>query len=332
FNGGSLAVTHGGIVNGMLTGAGELAVNGGTLTVNGANAAMTAATTIADGAEVALNDISGIGAGDILDNGLLTLNEGVQGVLGNNLTGSGNLQKNGSGLVSLTTASAQYTGTTDINGGGLQLGDSSTDVTLASSTVNVKEGAVFGGYGGTAGDVNNAGTLTLGDISPRLMALRAGGEARTFGIGKNLTNSGTINVSQPGSTTAGNILHVTGDYTGSGGTLNLNTQLGDDSSPTDKLVVDGSTHGTTTVAVNNVGGTGAATLNGIEVVSVGGTSDGEFSKKGRIVAGAYDYDLVKKGSNWYLTNNGATPVDPVDPVDPVNPVDPVDPVVPDDGG
>ncbi|MCT4708674.1 autotransporter outer membrane beta-barrel domain-containing protein, partial [Enterobacteriaceae bacterium H11S18] len=42
--------------------------------------------------------------------------------------------------------------------------------------------------------------------------------------------------------------------------------------------------------------------------------------------------LVKKGSNWYLTNNGATPVDPVDPVDPVNPVDPVDPVVPDDGG
>ncbi|MCT4712148.1 autotransporter outer membrane beta-barrel domain-containing protein, partial [Enterobacteriaceae bacterium H11S18] len=42
FNGGSLAVTHGGIVNGMLTGAGELAVNGGTLTVNGANAAMTA--------------------------------------------------------------------------------------------------------------------------------------------------------------------------------------------------------------------------------------------------------------------------------------------------
>ncbi len=31
------------------------------------------------------------------------------------------------------------------------------------------------------------------------------------------------------------------------------------------------------------------TLNGIEVVSVGGNSAGEFTQKGRIVAGAYDY-------------------------------------------
>jgi autotransporter family porin len=331
FNGGSLNVTNGGTVNGALTGAGELAVNGGVLTVNGANAGMTAATTIADGAEVALNDVSGIGSGDITDNGQLTLN-GAQGVMANSITGSGNLAKNGAGLVNLTTDSAQYTGTTDVNGGGLQLGDSATDVTLASATVNVADGAQFGGYGGTAGDVNNAGVMSLGDIAPRLMATRLGAsEGQTFTVGQNLTNSGTINISQPGSSTVGNILHVNGDYVGNGGTLNINTQLGDDNSPTDKLVVDGNTRGTSTIAVTNVGGTGAATLNGIEVVSVGGTSDAEFSKKGRIVAGAYDYDLVRgKGANaknWYLTNNGDTPVTPPDNGGGDTPVTP-----PDNGG
>ncbi|HCB3345840.1 TPA: autotransporter outer membrane beta-barrel domain-containing protein, partial [Klebsiella aerogenes] len=49
FNGGSLTTANGGTVNGGLTGNGALAVNGGTLTINGANAQMNAATTIANG-------------------------------------------------------------------------------------------------------------------------------------------------------------------------------------------------------------------------------------------------------------------------------------------
>jgi autotransporter family porin len=81
--------------------------------------------------------------------------------------------------------------------------------------------------------------------------------------------------------------------------------------------VDGNTSGTTQVAVTNAGGSGAKTLNGIEVVTVGGNSAGEFTQKGRIVAGAYDYTLARgqggNAGNWYLTNNGETPVDPVNP-------------------
>ncbi|MFX2606228.1 autotransporter outer membrane beta-barrel domain-containing protein, partial [Enterobacter asburiae] len=49
-----------------------------------------------------------------------------------------------------------------------------------------------------------------------------------------------------------------------------------------------------------------------------------------IVAGGYDYNVVQKGKNWFLTSL-VEPVDPpVDPVDPpVDPVDPpVDPVIP----
>ena len=318
FNGGSLVTASGGTVNGGLTGNGALAVNGGTLTVNGANAQMNAATTIASGATVELNDIAGLGSAAIVDNGLLALNEGVQGVLSNSLTGSGDVDKNGSGLVTMTADAAQYTGTTNLNAGGLQLGGNGNDVILASSTVNVAQGTQFGGFGGTAGDVNNQGTLTVGNLAPQVMALHEmTGEGQTFTIGQNLSNSGVINVSAPGATTAGNTLHVAGDYAGNGGTLNLNTQLGGDNSLTDKLVVDGNTSGTTQVAVTNAGGSGAKTLNGIEVVTVGGNSAGEFTQKGRIVAGAYDYTLARgqgdNAGNWYLTNNGETPVDPVDP-------------------
>lgn len=311
FNGGSLATANGGTVNGGLTGNGALAVNGGILTVNGANVQMNAANTIASGATVELNDIAGLGSAAIVDNGLLALNEGVQGLLSNSLTGSGDVDKNGSGLVTMTADAAQYTGTTNLNAGGLQLGSDGNDVMLASSTVNVAEGTQFGGFGGTAGDVNNRGTLTIGALDTSASA------GHTFTIGQNLSNSGVINVSAPGATTAGNTLHVAGDYAGNGGTLNLNTQLGGDNSLTDKLVVDGNTSGTTQVAVTNAGGSGAKTLNGIEVVSVGGNSAGEFTQKGRIVAGAYDYTLARgqggNAGNWYLTNNGETPVDPVNP-------------------
>jgi autotransporter family porin len=369
-NGGSLTIADGGMVDGTLTGEGNLNLAGGSTTINGANAELAAMTTISSGAEAVLNDIAGLGTGAITDEGKLMLN-GTQGALvnslsgsgdvavqqssavaltadnssfagnfgieagsqlmateqanlgdatvtdnglltlttdgnwdlANSITGSGDLNKEGSGHLTLNQEAAQYTGVTNVNAGVLQLGREGNDVTLASSTVNVAEGAQLGGFGGTAGDVNNAGILQVAPMAT---------SSQTFTVAKNLTNSGTINVSQPGSDTVGNVLHVQGDYIGNGGTLNLNTKLGGDDSPTDKLVVDGNTSGTTAVAVTNVGGSGAETLNGIEVVSVGGDSSGEFTKKGRIIAGAYDYDLVKKGSNWYLTNSSETPVDPAD--------------------
>lgn len=65
----------------------------------------------------------------------------------------------------------------------------------------------------------------------------------------------------------------------------MNTVLNGDDSVTDKLVVEGDTSGTTAVTVNNAGGTGAKTLNGIELIHVDGKSEGEFVQAGRIVAG-----------------------------------------------
>ncbi len=128
-------------------------------------------------------------------------------------------------------------------------------------------------------------------------------------------------------------LTINEDFTGNGGKLVFNTVLNDDTSETDKLKVLGNTTGNAFVAVNNIGGAGAQTIEGIEIIEVAGNSDGNFEKAGRIVAGAYDYNVVQKGNNWYLTSfiqpEDPDPVDPHDP-DPVSPdpVDPVDPIIP----
>ena len=85
--------------------------------------------------------------------------------------------------------------------------------------------------------------------------------------------------------------------------------LAGDSAATDKLVVNGNTSGNTTITFTNAGGTGAQTVDGIEVVEVNGTSDGVFTKpaKNFLKAGPYVYQLQKIGNNWYLTslNTGA---------------------------
>ncbi|CAI3807598.1 hypothetical protein GLGCALEP_04740 [Pseudomonas sp. MM221] len=120
-----------------------------------------------------------------------------------------------------------------------------------------------------------------------------------------LRNSGTVAFSDG---EVGRTLTVHGDYVGDNGTLVFNSVLGDDGSLTDKLIVEGDTSGSTSVKVNNLGGSGAKTLNGIELITVGGNSDGKFTQAGRIVAGSYDYKLIKgTDGNWYLSNELCAP-------------------------
>lgn len=112
-------------------------------------------------------------------------------------------------------------------------------------------------------------------------------------------------------------LTVIGNYIGTNALLVLNTVLEGDGSLTDMLKVNGDTSGNTKVGINNIGGVGELTVDGIKIVEVAGNSDGTFTKSGRIVAGAYDYDVVKKASDWYLTSE-LSPVDPP-PVEPPPP-------------
>lgn len=122
----------------------------------------------------------------------------------------------------------------------------------------------------------------------------------------NNLNGSQIIISVPGnpmSITDYKTLTVNGDYTG-GGSIQLNTWLGGNDSPSDRLIVGGNTSGETTLYVNNTGGPGEETTTGIQLVQVAGTSNGAFVLGNRVVAGMYQYDLYQRtlDGGWYLSN------------------------------
>ncbi|WP_145507914.1 autotransporter outer membrane beta-barrel domain-containing protein [Yersinia alsatica] len=169
-----------------------------------------------------------------------------------------------------------YAGQTEVHNGGI-LKAGVNNAFSANSSYNISSGGILdlAGYQQTIGTTTNAGFIKF--------------------------HTAEVTGAQ-----ANNLLTINGDLHSNGGEIIFNTVLGDDNSATDKLVVNGNTSGTTWVSVLNAGGSGAAALNGIELVRVNGSSDGEFVNYGRIVAGAFDYSLVRgleaNASNWYLIN------------------------------
>lgn len=140
-----------------------------------------------------------------------------------------------------------------------------------------------------------------------------GQDIRLMASNGTVNNAGLIKLSNG---VVGEKWTIQGNYHGDSGLISFDTTLGNDNSPTDHLSITGDTSGTTYVHVNNVGGIGAETLNGIELINIAGSSDGEFKQQGRIVAGAYDYKLDRgegvNASNWYLTSY-LSPTDPLTP-------------------
>lgn len=115
-----------------------------------------------------------------------------------------------------------------------------------------------------------------------------------------LFNSGVLSL-DASDTSA--VLTVNKNYRGSNGVINLNGALGGNDSPIQKLIVGEISSGVTTLNIRNRGGAGGPTTgNGILVVQVGAISDGQFRlpRPGYIQVGAYRYNLVKVGRNWYL--------------------------------
>ncbi|QKW58982.1 autotransporter outer membrane beta-barrel domain-containing protein [Stenotrophomonas sp. NA06056] len=168
----------------------------------------------------------------------------------------------------------------------------------------------------TASIDSDATWLMTGDSNVRHLTLGAGG---TVALG-NGSSFNTLSLDE---------------FTGNGGTLLFNTQLGDDTSLTDKLVIAGDANGQANVRVLNAGGAGAKTNRGIELIDIGGASNAQFDLVGRAVGGQYEYFLVKDANgNWYLRSELGGAPDPcqVDPTlpecKPVDPVDPIDPPMP----
>ncbi|EEM8338308.1 fibronectin-binding autotransporter adhesin ShdA [Salmonella enterica subsp. enterica serovar Amager] len=232
-----------------------------------------------------------LGAGDSFE---------VTSVLGDK-TGNGDwdgksLTKLGAGKLTLSGANT-YSGDTNVQEGTLWLaGDGTIGEVGSQQAVNVASDATFGGSNGTTvnGKVTNEGTLVFGDSEET---------GAIFTLNGDLINMGTM-TSGSSSSTPGNTLYVDGNYTGNGGSLYLNTVLGDDDSATDKLVITGDASGTTDLYINGIGD-GAQTTNGIEVVDVGGVSTSDaFVLKNEVNASLYTYRLYwnESDNDWYLAS------------------------------
>ncbi|MBK5143083.1 autotransporter-associated beta strand repeat-containing protein [Budviciaceae bacterium BWR-B9] len=286
--------------SGVVSGAGGLNKTGNnTLLLTGDNS-YVGGTTISSGTlQLGNGGTSGSVIGNITDNGTLVFDRSNDHLYNGIISGSGNVIQQGSGTLFIDN-NQTYQGTTDVNAGALVL---LKDSVLASiNTVTVATGAELGGYGGVNGSVVNNGLLAVADAAVGFVDAPAG----NFTIGGNLTNSGEVRMASPDPRSQ---LIVKGNYIGNNGLLTLSTILGGDNSTTDRLIVSGDTSGTTRLVVNNSGGAGAQTVNGIEVVSVGGQSNGQFTLANRVVAGAYDYSLYQglpdaANGNWYLRSQG----------------------------
>ncbi|HUA08477.1 MAG TPA: autotransporter outer membrane beta-barrel domain-containing protein [Candidatus Acidoferrales bacterium] len=227
-------------------------------------------------------------------------------------SGTGFLIKASPGTATLF-GNSNYTGATYIEGGTLLAGQANVFSPYSTMWVGSNGTMDLGGFNQTVAAINNAGVINFGPAS-----------------------------------TAGTILTVSGNYKGYGGTIVFNTILGSDDSTTDRMIVQGSTSGSSYVTVNNAGGSGAATIgDGILLIEVDGSSIGVFTLSGRVAAGAYEYDLFQGGigtdasnGNWYLrtdievTPPPATPAPPTIPPEvtpepiPTIPVEPTTPPVP----
>lgn len=168
----------------------------------------------------------------------------------------------------------------------------------------------------TGGTTVSGGTLSVNGSVCGAMTVLAGGTLQGTGTVCDTSNAGIV---APGNSIG--TLTVAGNYTGNGGTLQIETVLGGDASLTDRLVVTGNTAGSTNVRVINLGGGGAQTVEGIKIIDVGGASNGAFSLLGNyviqgqqaVVGGAYAYTLQKNGlstptdGDWYLRSSLINP-------------------------
>lgn len=300
-----------------IIGSGDsLQVNSGQLTLAGA-VANSGNTLVAEAATLQLGNGQKTATltGSMTNNGTVIFNQGSDSTFATSIIGSGNVEKVDANTLTLTGTNS-YTGNTLLKNGTTLVAEGATlGVADSDATITIENGAQFA----SAGEVNNNIDILSGGILAAWNAVEGNATLRTSSvdtINGNVTNSGTLLLSAADNS-VGNNFTINGDYTGSAGSqIVMNSQLGEDSSPTDHLSITGSSYGQSGVSIANIGGLGAQTVNGMEIVSVGGSSEAQLTLSKPVVAGAYEYDLYKHSNgNWYLESKATPSDDPSDDTD-----------------
>lgn len=300
-----------------IIGSGDsLQVNSGQLTLAGA-VANSGNTLVAEAATLQLGNGQKTAplTGSMTNNGTLIFNQGSDSTFATSIIGSGNVEKVDTNTLTLTGTNS-YTGNTLLKSGTTLVAEGATlGVVGSDATLTIDNGAQFA----SAGEVNNNIDILSGGILAAWNAIEGNSTLRTSGvdtINGNVTNSGTLLLSAADNS-VGNNFTINGDYTGSADSqIVMNSQLGEDSSPTDHLSITGSSYGQSGVSIANIGGLGAQTVNGMEIVSIGGSSEAQLTLSKPVVAGAYEYDLYKHSNgNWYLESKATPSDDPSDDTD-----------------
>ncbi len=253
-----------------------------------------------------------------VDNLNFTQTDGTYGLVASqggtiSLTGENNLQANNILMIASGRNSA-------ITGSGRE--------TLVGHLVAQNNGAINlnmtdGSYWSGAATTGNGGTGTINLAIEGDSSWYMTDDSTITSLG--LTNGATVYLSSSATDSARHTLTITGDYTGNAGKFVFYGDLnGDTDSSIDQLVINGNVvldTKQTKVSVQNIGGLGEKTIEGIKIITVTGDSPDAFVQDGRIVAGAYDYYLQQGNADgedtnsWYLTNE-LSPVDPTPSVRP----------------
>jgi fibronectin-binding autotransporter adhesin len=191
----SLIFNHGDAVtfNPVISGSGCLTQTGSGLLILTGPSTYTGSTLVDRGTLQVGNGGSGAsigGTSGVIDNASLIFNHAGTATLNASISGSGNLTKSGSGLLVLLGANS-YSGTTQINGGTIEIGNGGGSGTLGGGPITNKAALVF-----DRGDsllvvpnvISGSGSLT--QIGTGTLTLAA---TNTY-TGNTFLNAGTLNL------------------------------------------------------------------------------------------------------------------------------------------